>query len=635
MGHENAPRIGPLPPVPQGRPARGVGVWLRAKLARPRASWQVAALALVVLLPTVRIGLVADDLFERLTVEGKLGPAAGRFDLFDLISDSPALRVHLEELGIYPWWIGPHTLVSYWRPLTALTHVIDYTWWPRAAWLMHLQNVFWYAGLVLACGALYRRLIATPWVAGLATVFYAFNHAHAFPASWVANRNALMSMFFGVLSLLAHDRWRSRDPDRPALAPRRRLWFGVFAWGAFALALLSTEAGLATVAYTVAYAACVEKGAAQGVARDARKRALSVLPYAVIVVVWRLVYRALGHGVVESGANLDPLIDRAAFLIHSLQTGPLFLASDVVGIPPDLLLAHPRWTSAAVAGAYAALALLGYAALPLLRVDRTTRFFVVGAVLGVVPFGGIFPSDRYLLWVGFGAMGLLAQLVGAVFGERAGSVNAFRYAVGCACIVRGVVSPALFVVRETGPGLLEGSIERMVETIPKDPGFAAQTVVLLNAPVDMFVWCMPIVTLGRSQPVPAHMYLLYAGPDSVTVSTTESHVLEERTAGGWLSRFADRAFRKGPMRAGETIDLAAMTARVESITGDGRPSSVRFTFPTNLDDPSLVLLAWGPHGLERITPPPPGGSLTLAPAPLVAADAFRPQVAGSRAVDED
>jgi hypothetical protein len=581
------------------------------------------------------IGLIVDDFLERLMVEGRFGSAAGPFDLFDLISDRAALRARFEELGIYPWWIGPHTRLSYWRPLAVLTHVIDYSWWPRAAWLMHLENVAWYAGLILACGALYRRLIATPWVAGLATAFYAFNHAHAFTVSWIANRNALMSIFFGVLSLLAHDRWRARGPGVPSLAAPRRLWFGVLAWGAFALALLSAEAGLATAGYTIAYAACFEKGAARSFARGAWDRALSVFPYLVIVVTWRLVYRALGHGVVDSGTNLDPLIDRIEFLVHTLQSGPLFLASDVVGIPLDVLLAHPRWTTTAIVCAYATLAVVGYVALPLLRVNRAARFFTVGSILSVIPFGGLFPFARYLLWVGLGTMGLLSQLVDVVFCGLAGSTNKLRYAAGCACILRGLASPALFVVSETGPGVAEGAIERMIETIPKQLGFEGQTVVLLNAPSDMFVWGMRLVMLGRGQPVPAHMYLLYSGPDPVTISTTEPHVLEERTGGGWLSRFADRAFRKSPLRAGDTIDLAAMSVRVESLTRDGRPSAVRFTFPTNLDDPSLVLLAWGARGLQRITPPAVGASLMVLPAPLQAADALRPRMASLRFVEED
>jgi hypothetical protein len=625
MGHEDAPQVCAPSLAPRQGWARKASYWVRDKLAKPRASWVLAALVLVLLFPTLWSGLVIDDFFQRLLVEGKMGPLAGRFDLFELVSQSPIRRARFEELGVYPWWIGPQTQVSYWRPLAALTHFLDYSWWPRAAWLMHLENLAWYAALVLACAALYRRFIAAPWVAGFATAYYAFDHAHAYPVAWVANRNALMSTFFGVLSLLAHDRWRTR----------RKLSFGLLAWTAFALSLLSAEAGVAIAGYIVAYTALFEKGAEGGPARDARDRVLSLIPYGVIVVAWRIAYHALGHGVVGSGVNIDPLTDGAAFLAQALESGPLLLASDVTGLPPDILFAHPSWTAAATAGALAALALLVYAALPLLRAERSTRFFGAGAILSAFAFGGTFPSDRYLFWAGLGVMGVVAQLVGGVFGESAGRPNAVRYAVCCTCIVlRGVVSPAVFPIRTAVPGLVEDDFERMIETIPRGPDFAGQTVVLLNAPLDALESCLPLVAMARGEPVPAHMYMLYAGADPVTVARTARDVLEERVDGGWFSRFMDRLYRNSPLRLGDTTHLAAMSAQVLSLTPEGRPSAVQFTFPTDVDDPSLVFLSWGPRGFERVTPPAPGGFLTLDAAPLVVADVLRPHIR-ERAVEDD
>jgi hypothetical protein len=625
MGRESASPVCASLRAPRHPLVPAVSRWVRERLARPRASWWLAGLALIVLLPTLWSGLVIDDFFQRLIVEGRLSSRLGRLDLFELVSSSPTQRAHFEELGIYPWWIGPHTQISYWRPLAALTHLIDYSLWPRAAWLMHLENLAWYAALVLACAALYRRFISVPWVAGFAAAYYAFDHAHAYPAAWVANRNALMSTFFGVLSLLAHDRWRTR----------RRLPFGVLAWAAFACALLSAEAGVAIVGYTAAYALCFERNEALSLARDARKRLLSLVPYAAVMGTWRLTYHALGHGVVGSGINMDPLTDGAGFLALAFRSGPLLLASDVIGLPPDILFTHPEWTTAAALGALIPLALLGYAALPLLRSDRSARFFVAGSILSTFAFGGTFPSDRYLFWVGLGVMGIVAQLVGGVFGESAGPTNAVRYAVCCACIVlRGVVSPAVFPLRTAAPGLVEDDFEQMVETIPRGPDFADQTVVLLNAPLDAFESVLPFVAMGRGEPAPAHMYMLYAGRDHVTVTRTAPNVLEERVEAGWFSRFTDRLYRNTPLRLGDTIPLAAMSARVESLTGEGRPSAVEFTFPTNLDDRSLVFLSWGPRGFERVTPPAAGAHLTVDAAPFLVSDLFRPRIR-ERAMEED
>lgn len=271
----------------------------------------------MLLLPTVWSGLSVDDFFHRLVVERKLGPSIARFDIFDFISSNPARRMQFTELGLYPWWMGLHTQVSYWRPLTALTHFIDYALWPRAAWLMHVENLAWYGALILACTSLYRRFMPARWLAAFAGALYAFDHAHAGPAAWVANRGAIMSALFGVVALLAHDAWRARGSRRQSAV----------AVAAFAAALLSAEAGVAIAGYFAAYAVTVERG-------PLRRRALSLAPYAVVVVAWRALYRAAGHGAIQSGANLNPLLDCGAFALHALQASPVLLASAVTGVPP-------------------------------------------------------------------------------------------------------------------------------------------------------------------------------------------------------------------------------------------------------------------------------------------------------------
>src|SRR5580698_606577 len=192
--------------------------WIRARLAHRYARFEIAGLALVLLLPTIWSGLTIDDFFHRLVVQHKLGVPLPRLDIFDFVSTNPAQRARFFEAGIYPWWMGPHNQVNYWRPVAALTHFVDYSLWPRAAWLMHVENLAWYGALVLAGAALYRRFIASPWIASLATAFYAFDHAHSCPAAWVANRGALMSALFGVLAILAHDRWRTRRLRRYGVA---------------------------------------------------------------------------------------------------------------------------------------------------------------------------------------------------------------------------------------------------------------------------------------------------------------------------------------------------------------------------------------------------------------------------------
>src|SRR5262249_13600395 len=119
------------------------------------------------------------------------------------------------QSGAYPWWTLPEGQVAFWRPLSALTHWIDFALWPDAPQVMHGQSLLWLGLLGAAAAALYRRIGANAGgAAALAGVLYAVDHTHGFAAAWVSNRNILLAALFGVLALGAHTRWR-RQGWRP------------------------------------------------------------------------------------------------------------------------------------------------------------------------------------------------------------------------------------------------------------------------------------------------------------------------------------------------------------------------------------------------------------------------------------
>ncbi len=582
---------------------------LRCWLEAASAPYHIAGIAFLVLLPTLGGGLVVDDLLHRLIAKRGLGVALDH--MFDFVSLRPDLRARFMELGLYDWWIGSDTKVSYFRPLAALTHFVDYTWWPHSAWLMHLENLAWYAAVVVAAAAFYRRLVRPAWVAGLAAALYAFDHSHAGPVAWIANRNALMSVLFGILSLIAHDRWR-RD---------RRRAFAFLGSSFLSLALLSAEAGVAVVGYTFAYALFID--------RDSRaRRAWSLAPSVAVTVVWRCVYARLGHGIAGSGVSFDPLTDTGAFLQRALYSTPLLVASDVVGVPADLLIARGQWIGIAACAAILLLCLFLRALAPLLRTSHTARFLATGAIMSVAPFGATFPSDRYLFWVGLGVMGLIAQLVGALTRSRDRTpLDVVGRLVCVTCVLlRGVISPLAFPLRAAGPVLLHDEYERVAASLPDGPLVPRQTIVVINSPFDLISTFLPIIRLAKGGPTPAHFYTLYSGADSVSVTRTSEQTIEVRSTRGWLPDVTDRTFRRTPFRVGDTVDLARMRADVRGVTTDGRPDVVRFSFPDGLDDPSLVFLVWGSNGLEPFALPRTGASADVQAAPLVLAGALRPRL---------
>src|ERR1700677_872270 len=88
------------PRILDGGWASALAARLRGRLSRRNARFEIAGLALVLLLTTVWSGLCVDDFFHRLVVQHKLGVSIARFDIFDFISSDAVRRARFMELGI-------------------------------------------------------------------------------------------------------------------------------------------------------------------------------------------------------------------------------------------------------------------------------------------------------------------------------------------------------------------------------------------------------------------------------------------------------------------------------------------------------------------------------------------------------
>lgn len=111
-------------------------------------------------------------------------------------------------------WLGTTNLqMAFLRPLATLSQYVDYLLWPTHPALMHLHNILLYMGIVTVAAHLYRRLLPGPWCAGLATLLYAIDDAHALGVAWIASRNTLLTALFCLLCLALYVRSReSRSP---------------------------------------------------------------------------------------------------------------------------------------------------------------------------------------------------------------------------------------------------------------------------------------------------------------------------------------------------------------------------------------------------------------------------------------
>lgn len=213
----------------------------------------LACVGIILTLPALGTGLVFDDYWHRTMLLGQWPRStedASLFGMFSFMDGTPEGAQVLKEAGIVPWWTFEGIKAAFWRPLTEFTHWLDYQLWAGTPWLMHVHSLLWLGAVIWVIAKLYRRIIGSEWVAGLAGLLFAIDNAHGIPAGFICNRNTLIAAFFGGLTLLAHVRWR-QDGWRPGTV-----------WGplCYLLGLLSKESALATGAYLFAYTLFLDRG---------------------------------------------------------------------------------------------------------------------------------------------------------------------------------------------------------------------------------------------------------------------------------------------------------------------------------------------------------------------------------------
>jgi hypothetical protein len=302
-----------------------------------------------------------------------------------------------------------------------------------------------------------------------------------------------------------------------------------------------------------------------------------------------------------------------------IERYPVFLLGQW-GLPPSdvsvlatRLLGSPLWwwSMAFVAG----LAIVFW---PVLRRDRLARFFATGMLLAVIPICATFPTDRLLMFVGLGAMGLLVRFVYFAFGSEtkpgAGRKVAATAAVGLLLLHAGL-APLFLALRATAPTGPRWLVKRLYIRMPFDATIEQQDLIVINPPSVLHASYCLVLRDFEGEPVPRSVRTLAPALGPVRIHRPDSNTLEIAPQDGYFVLALDRLFRneRHAFRTGDRVDLPRMTARVVSVTEDGRPAIVRFRFAVPLEDPSLRWIQWRGDGFAPFTPPAVGEQMELGP----------------------
>lgn len=544
---------------------------------------------------------VLDDYVLGLIARGKGAPVGlprGELDLFTFTTGDPAGNRRLMDVGLMlPWWTDAHLRISFFRPVSSATHWLDEHLWPGSPVLMHLHSLAWFGAMLAVVALVYRRLEQSKVLAGLGFLLYAVDDAHGPALSWLANRNALIAMTFGCLALVAHDAWR-RDGSRLA---------GVLASLALVAGLLAGELAVGVLAYVAAYALLVDRG-------PLLRRALSLVPYGAVLVTWRVLWSRGGFGARGSGAYLDPLGEPGAFLAALPRKLVMLLHGQFSAPPSDLaFLAPPAHQPFLFALALSTVGVVGWLLVPIVRDDARSRFWALGMVLSLLPLGASFPSDRLLLFVGLGAMALLARLferfVGQVSRGELGPGPAPLLTAGL-LVLHLFAAPLLLPIRAGQMELFGVTHDRGVAGIPSDARAKGLTVVVVAAPTVLFANYVQAQRELEGKGRPEHLYVLASASSAVEVERTGAMTLTLRPAAGFLYSQQDQHYRgAATMQTGEQVALSTMRAEVVSRSEDGRPASVEFTFAGSPRD--FLFLKWEDGRFVPFALPAMGQRVTL------------------------
>jgi hypothetical protein len=193
-------------------------------------------------------------------------------------------------------YFGPLGFFEYYRPLTFLSHALDWEIWRMNAAGFHLTNVGLHAGNSVLVFALGRQLAgrAMAVVAGLLFALHPASHEAVY---WISARFDLLATFLSLIALVL------------ACGPTRGYVFGVLAFG---LALLAKESALALPVVVLAHDVIIRR-------LDWRQAARRLLPFVVVAGAYGLLRSQVGALDAAGGAERLPKL-----LLLAAMTAGLF-----------------------------------------------------------------------------------------------------------------------------------------------------------------------------------------------------------------------------------------------------------------------------------------------------------------------
>lgn len=245
----------------------------------------------------------------------------GEFDFalknqFNFFDPSVGNDKAMLEYGALPWWTKEDSLLHLFRPVSSFTHWIDYQLWPNNFEVMHLHSLIIFMIGLWMLFHLFQGLGLSRSVSMFAILLFGLDIGIAQALGWIAGRNAFIAWTIAPLVILGYHKGTSGHKDtsdQKTIADKRWYFMALFA---MLVALFSAEAAISIAGYLGAYMFTMDK-------RSWKCRILSILPFAILCIMWRLWYQSQGYGSLFIGQYIDPGRSIVDFISHGVFHYPI------------------------------------------------------------------------------------------------------------------------------------------------------------------------------------------------------------------------------------------------------------------------------------------------------------------------
>lgn len=521
------------------------------------------SLGIVMLLmsPYLFAPLTDDDVFHKLLLSGKsiIGLDSPIMDFFTFANGDPARIQSLSiEMGI-PWWANPEIKINFFRPLSAFSHWLDHQLWPKNIFMQHLVNFILFAALAFTTYKLFYVISGEKKYATLAFILFVFCIQLLLPILWIASRNALFTGIFSCLVILCYylavtKQWRMGFILTPIL---------------LGIGLLFGEAALAVTAFLFSAAVFL----------DPRKKIVafaSLIPSALVALVWLYMYQKLGYGAANSSFYIAPQHDPIEFIQRAILSIPVLFFANWYNLPPEPFSFNQTFLIAGAIFSCILIFILLFSLIsPSIRKDKLFKFWMLAYLISFLPACSAPPATRTLVIPGIACIGMLI-IVFKYYFESADQIERPQKIMLNIMIFMHFIFPFVFLTGAAYAGLKKPAAPITLEKIIKNYDINKHDDLIAISSKSMQTSVATANAALADAPLPANILELFSPAGDFKISRkSENEVVFSSIDSNLLYTMQDtfyfhilRDFKNKPIIENSTIQLGEYLLTVLEVTNN-------------------------------------------------------------------